>query len=310
MDKTLRAEVESDMNNISSSKRGSITTLRCIIKRMVIKNQESLDALEDYIKNFDITKFPGENVPIACLRLKAVAKALGTNDLPKNVIRKVLDGFSKSSTKSFNEFCASQNALRRGSLAQDIVKNTSLYSQLVGLLTDLENSYLELVGANLWAGVGHKDLDQHGSSFMATQDGKKKTLRDGMPWDEWVRKYAKCTHCGKKGHIRPDCPVYLEAIASGALKKPDYRPKRGDPKRGDQRSPPKRESPRRNFLKDPKAKAFLSAFKSMMFDSDESGDEGDNTESNQDVNDESESVHDDDDDDLQGFLSMIGSLKD
>jgi hypothetical protein len=141
MDKTLRAEVESDMNNISSSKRGSITTLRCIIKRMVIKNQESLDALEDYIKNFDITKFPGENVPIACLRLKAVAKALGMNDLPKNVIRKVLKGFSKSSTKSFNEFCASQNALRRGSLTQDIVKNTSLYSQLVGVLTNLDNSY-------------------------------------------------------------------------------------------------------------------------------------------------------------------------
>ena len=93
------------------------------------------------LKNFDITKFPGENVPIACLRLKAVAKALGMNDLPKNVIRKVLKGFSKSSTKSFNEFCASQNALRRGSLTQDIVKNTSLYSQLVGVLTNLDNSY-------------------------------------------------------------------------------------------------------------------------------------------------------------------------
>ncbi len=108
MDKTLRAEVESDISHISSSKRGSITTLRFIIRRMVIKNQESLDALENYIKTFDTTKFPGENVPVAYLRLKAVAKALGTDALPKNIILKVLEGFSKSSTKSFNEVCASQ----------------------------------------------------------------------------------------------------------------------------------------------------------------------------------------------------------
>jgi hypothetical protein len=154
MDKTLRAEVESDISHISSSKRGSITTLRFIIKRMVIKNQESLDPLENYIKTFDITKFPGENVPIACLRLKAVAKALGTDALPKNVIRKVLQGFSKSTTKSFNEVCARQIALRHGSLLQDVVKNTSLYTQLVGVLTDLKNSYLELVGGHLWEGVG------------------------------------------------------------------------------------------------------------------------------------------------------------
>ncbi len=77
MDKTLRAEVESDISNISSSKLGAITTLRYIIKRMVIKNQEFLNALENYIKTFDITKFPGKYVPIACLCLKAVAKALG-----------------------------------------------------------------------------------------------------------------------------------------------------------------------------------------------------------------------------------------
>jgi len=115
----------------------------------VIKNQESLDALKNYIKTFDITKFPGKNVPLACLGLKAVARALGANDLPKNIIRKVLEGFSKSSTKSFNEVCASQIALRRGSLLQDIIKHTLLYTQLVSVLTDLENSYLELIGGQL-----------------------------------------------------------------------------------------------------------------------------------------------------------------
>ncbi len=40
---------------------------------MVVRNQEARDALETYFKTFDITKFPGKNVPTACLRLKAVA---------------------------------------------------------------------------------------------------------------------------------------------------------------------------------------------------------------------------------------------
>jgi hypothetical protein len=311
MEKTLRAEVESDISNIPSSKRGSLTTLRCIIKRMVIKNQESRDALENYIKSFDITKFPGENVPIACLRLKAVAKALGNDDLPKNIIRKVLEGFSKSSTKTFNDVCASQIALRRGSLIQDVVKSTSLYNQLVGLLTDLENAYLELVGGQLWEGVGHPGLDQHSSLFKATIVGKPpdpKNLRDGLPWEEWVKKYAKCNHCGEVGHIRPTCSKYLAAIESGQIKRPDKKPVRDLGRRPKTRDGA--HTPRCNFLKDPKARAFLSAFKSMMFDSDDSGDEGDDKETIQDDNDESENVHKNDDDDLQGFLSMIGSLKD
>ena len=85
----------------------------------MVKNQEAKDALESYIKDFNITNFPGENVPSACLRLKAVAKALGNDALPSNVIRKVLDGFAKSSTKAFNEVCSSQIAMRRATFYKD-----------------------------------------------------------------------------------------------------------------------------------------------------------------------------------------------
>jgi hypothetical protein len=93
MEKTLCAKVKSEINSIPKHQRGSITTLRCIIKRMVIKNQEAKDALENYIRTFDITTFPGENIPTACLCLKAIAGALRDNDLPTNTIKKVLEGF-------------------------------------------------------------------------------------------------------------------------------------------------------------------------------------------------------------------------
>ena len=75
-----------------------------------MRNQEAKDTLEAYIKTFDITKFLGKNVPTACLRLMVVAWALGNKDLPTNGVRNVLEGFAKSSTVSFNDFCTNQIA--------------------------------------------------------------------------------------------------------------------------------------------------------------------------------------------------------
>ncbi len=57
--------------------------LRFIIKRMLVRNQEAWDALEEYIKMFDIRNFPSKHVPTACLKLKAVVTVLG-NKLPSN----------------------------------------------------------------------------------------------------------------------------------------------------------------------------------------------------------------------------------
>ena len=74
MERTLCSKVESDMKSLPLQKqKGAITMLCFIIKHMVVRNQEAKDALEIYLKTFNITAFPGENVPIACLRLKAVA---------------------------------------------------------------------------------------------------------------------------------------------------------------------------------------------------------------------------------------------
>ena len=80
------AEVDSDLCSILLSWQGSITTLCCIIKQMVIKNQEARDALEEYLNKFVIRQFLGEYVPTDCLCHKAVATSLGNNNLPKNVI--------------------------------------------------------------------------------------------------------------------------------------------------------------------------------------------------------------------------------
>jgi hypothetical protein len=84
--------------------------LRFIIIRMVICNQEAWDALEDYIKMFDIRNYSGKNVPTACLKLKAFVNVLG-DKLPSNSVRTILEGFTKASLSSFNQVCLTKIAI-------------------------------------------------------------------------------------------------------------------------------------------------------------------------------------------------------
>jgi hypothetical protein len=309
MEKTLRTEVESDIGCIPLRQKGSITTLRCIIKRMVIKNQEAKDSLENFIQTFDITKFPGENVPSACLRLKAIARSLGDKDLPSNTIRKVLKGFARSSTQAFNNFCSSQIALQRSSFYINLMQGTTLQSQLNNLLHDLKVTYLDLVGGNKWAGriatpskssffnkIADKEEDINASRALAA--------RNNIPWDKWVKKFAKCHHCGKKGHICPHCPNYLKKVASGEIKRnvgsniPNVRSPQARSPKDPGTHPPR--CTNNNFLKNPKAKAFLSAFQALF------NDESDDNDAKEDSNSQEDELKVNNKD-LHSFLSMVGS---
>jgi hypothetical protein len=136
--------------------------------------------------------------------LRQQPKALGNKDLPSNVIRKILEGFTKSLTKAFNDVCSSQIAMRHTSFYKEVMKNTSLQFQLVDVLNDLENTYLELVGGKQWQGIGHTGMNQ-GSSFCTTEEEKEAHMLAAMnkvPWDKWVKMNAVCHHCCEKWHIR------------------------------------------------------------------------------------------------------------
>ncbi len=142
----------------------------------------------------------------------------------------------------------------------DTMKGTSLQSQLNSLLHDLEVAYLDLVGGKLWAGINatpHKSFFFVGNTNNDDDMKELKALaaKSNIPWDEWVKKYAKCHH------------------------------------------------------QNPKAKAFLSAFSALFTKECDN----DNNENNENIllqeNDiklgEDENIEDPDD--LQSFLSMIGS---
>jgi hypothetical protein len=76
-----------------------------------------------------------------------------------------------------------------------------------------------------------------------------------------VKKYAKCHHCGEQGHIHANCAFYIDKIKSGKIKRGGTCPSPCGPPKA---CPPGRPAQQRDFMKDPKAKAFFSAFQALF----------------------------------------------
>jgi hypothetical protein len=103
--------------------------LRFIIKCLGVRNQEAWDALEEYVKTFDIHNFPGENVPTACLKLNAVLNVLG-DKTPSNAVRTILEGFAHASIATFSDVCKSKIAMRGDSVYASLCAAIPLCTQL------------------------------------------------------------------------------------------------------------------------------------------------------------------------------------
>jgi hypothetical protein len=156
-------------------------------------------------------------------------------------------------------------------------------------------------------------MDAHNkSSFSATvaqEDDNESCFaaylkrKPRVTFEEWA-KLQTCNHCGINGHVRPQCKKFLADKASGKVPSPTI----------DKRSPApsdRRKNIRRDkFNKDPKLKALLSAFAaftaSYVADNDI---EDDNENTIQDDNNANTKNRDDNNDDVNAFLGMFGSLK-
>jgi hypothetical protein len=309
MEGTLRAEVESDLKGLPPTQVGALTMLRFIIKRLVIRNQEAWDALEEYVRTFDIRNFPGENVPTACLKLKAVLGVLG-NKTPSNAVRTILEGFAHASTATFRDVCRSKIAMRSDSIYATLLASVPLSTQLSSMLDDLEQNYQQLMSAKKWEGVGH--LATSKSAFNASPDDddtatsyvaylKNKGAKKILHFDDWA-KLQVCHFCGKKGHVTPQCRQYLAAKANGTLPV-------GTKKKSNVPTPASPLVRRDKLMRDPKLKALISAF--SAFTTDYLVDETvvpmpDTPVTNNDDADDDMGV---DQDDVNAFLGMVGALK-
>jgi len=319
MEKTLKDEVISDFDELPKDSRGAVSLFRCMVNRMVTKNEESRRNLEQWLQDFTLASFSGENVTKACLRIKAVINAIGHDRLPSDVVTRVLNGMSTASTDEFCQVCHTQIAMMNNSVLKSMMKATSLHKQLVSILSDLEVKYLELLGAKKWKGVGvnikHEVSAYTNQAFTCDEyhayvvDAGKNAL----PFLEWV-KTAKCHHCGKTGHIRPMCPQYIDDIKTGKVVRPPFRrsrlprrPPGKGPKGGNE---PPGGAPKASYKeKHHKFRALLSKMSNLL----ESSDDGSDEDHDNDNNAGGEDQHDDADDDVDGassaFFSSLGLSK-
>jgi hypothetical protein len=183
-------------------------------------------------------------------------------------------------------------------------------NQLIEALHDLENKYQELIGGKKWAGVGHTGLLQ-GFLFKVSTEDPEQEIQDAhayatikkIPFEEWCKKYAICHHCGKKGHICPDCEKFRADVAAGKIKL-NHQP-RDNRQRGVREDYGHKPPLHKNFNKDPKAKARVSAF-AVFFAGNMGNDNYKDVESPPDEKEENN--HEPTEDQL-AFLSMVGSLK-
>ena len=317
MEQTLKDEVISDFDELSKEHRGAVSLFRCMVNRMVTKNEESRRNLEKWLQDFSLASFSGENVTKACLRIKAVANAIGHDKLPSDVVTRVLNGMATASTDEFSQVCHTQIAMMNNSVLKTMMKVTSLHKQLVSILSDLEVKYLELLGAKKWKGVGI-DIKHEVSAYNTfTCDEYRAYVVDAgknaLPFLEWV-KTAKCHHCGKTGHIRPMCPQYLEDIKTGKVVRPPFRrnrlPRR-PPGKGlkSPNDPPGGPNKANLKEKNQKFRALLSKMSDLMESSDEESDEEQENNANADDDDQTDDANDDIEDVSSAFFSSLGLSK-
>jgi hypothetical protein len=286
LDDDIKTEVRSDFEELPVDHRGSISLLRIIINRMVRNNQESRRAMEEFIKNFDIQKFPGEDVTKASLRIRAIAQSLGTTKLPADIAHRVLEGFARASTPAFASLCHYQESMISSSLVKTNLRQDSLYKTLISILGDLEVKYNELLSGNRWLGSGNNVTTQS-SAFLSTEDNESSdgsdiddyndhvafaayTGRQQIPFHTWVKDKI-CRNCNEVGHIRRDCPKLRRSIRAAKgfrrhqqhpLKHDGYAPSSGSRNTHDTRNPTSSVPPPTDVYST-KVKALISAARDL-----------------------------------------------
>ncbi len=141
------------------------------------------------------------------------------------------------------------------------------------------------------------NLNNEVQSYATYVNNKASLLK----FDKWA-KLQTCHHCGKKGHVCPNCRKYLAEKANGTLPPPGK-------KRLTRPAPAFNKYRHEKLQKDPKLKALLSAFSAFttkyLADSQPVASE---TMANGDDHDNLASGAEDEDD-INAFLGMVGALK-
>ena len=203
MDTALSTTVHEALAELPESARGGVTRFKLMVDEMVLVNQETLDALATWLREFDIRRFDGQNVKIASAQCRAVIRALDGHGLPDNMVRNLLSGFAFASNEEFRQQCATLLAVQRSSYLTLGMAKQNPKKVAFAIMKDLESTFAAISARKMWEGAGHSAATYAASAL----DNNLTALaaRHAKPFEEWV-KDIECRNCGEIGHLEKDCP--------------------------------------------------------------------------------------------------------
>ena len=231
MSSELKTLTHDDLDELDEGATGCVTMFKIITGHMVLRNQETIDALHEWIRIFDIRQFDGENVTSACGRCRAVIRALGDN-LPANVVKNLLNGFAHATTVEFSQLCTQLATINQSNLIS-IGNGLTPKKKVFLILKDLERSFVEIQSLHQWVGVGHD-----GSAFRATRVNNHLSAmaaRQQLPYEDWIKQVI-CHNCGERGHLSKDCPHAKKARGPARNNRGPPPPKEGRSQRTKERA--------------------------------------------------------------------------
>ena len=125
-------------------------------------NQESINALHEYLHTCDIRNIDGENIGIAYSRLKVVIRALDNDGLPANAVNSLLSGLSHASNTQFKEPCITLRSLCSSSMHNVMIGRMTTKQLCFLIFNDLETNFNDQTAGKKW-NFGHD-----GATFRAS----------------------------------------------------------------------------------------------------------------------------------------------
>ena len=271
LEKSMTAELKTLVNDdfelVDAEAKGAITVFKIMTNHMVLRNQETVDTLNDWLRNFDIRQINGQNVSVAAGKCRAIIRALDGFGLPSNVLRCLLDGFARVDNESFKSLCVTLSTMNRSALMQQSLSHLTQKQKCFEVLKDLETTYIALSTQHKWLATGHSGSAFIGDIQEDETHARAMAARQRLPFDEWV-KTIECKNCGVKGHIAKDCPDKKKKWSGKPTTDSRRNDRRGNDSRGNDRRGNDRPSNDRRGQRDKQRfkKAYKIALESLAAD--------------------------------------------
>ncbi len=177
---------------VNALKYGGPITLMLILRQINSSSANALEKLAKVFQTLKINEVKGENVPFICNQLTYIIKRLEETSLPSTLVFDLFSLMQTSSNSTFNDMFRHWNGT--------IIIGMAPATNWIEILSKARLMYSSLVDQGDW---NFSAQESGGSMFRAQEQ------QHGNGW------IPTCYRCGKKGHIKPNCPLLRSGAGGG-----------------------------------------------------------------------------------------------